>query len=289
MESFVLSWHCGGHAWPRVLQGGGRRQEVCCGGSVCARQGRGASPHGGDPTSSSCCSLSAPLLWKNPVSPFSLPFSPLLMPVQVPAAPRPPHLAGRETRFVSAVGVRCALCPGCSRCPNPSTAPQRPGPPGAPPGLTVGAAPRGHPGHEGLLPLSCCCDGTCQCFGEELRGDGFARARGQMWRVGTCPGTVSVGQEQGLCPGARTVPDVGAEFGDVQRAARASSHGTGAGRGSWRWALACPHSKKQILEGRGSVGPGAPHTGCGQWGRGKLKVFGMNSRFTPVFLFAGFH
>lgn len=27
----------------------------------------------------------------------------------------------------------------------------------------------------------------------------------------------------------------------------------------------------------------------GQWGRGKLKAFRVDSRFTPVFLFAGFH
>lgn len=46
---------------------------------------------------------------KPSLSIFSPVLSPADAPLQVPAAPRPPHLAGRETRFVSAVGVRCAL------------------------------------------------------------------------------------------------------------------------------------------------------------------------------------
>lgn len=250
---------------------------------VCQAEQRGF-PHGGDPTSS--CSLCCSPV-ENPVSPFSLPFSPLLMPLQVPAAPRPPHLAGRETRFVSALGVRCRCCSRCPlRCP---TSPRGLGSPGAPPGLAGGAAPRWHPRHEGLLPVSCCCDGTRQGFGEELRGDGFARARGRVWRVGTCPGTVTLGQDLEMCPGARTVPDLGSEFGDVQRAVRASSHSTGAGKacGGGLWPVLTLTSR---CWGVGGVlwDLQLPTQG-GQWGRDKLKVFRMDSRFTPVFLFAGFH
>lgn len=96
------------------------------------------------------------------------------------------------------------------------------------------------------------------------------------------------GHAQGLCPWARTVPDLGAEFGDVQRAVRASSHSTGAGK-------ACGGELWPVLTLTRCWGVGGVlwdlqlPTQSGQWHRDKLKVFRTDSRFTPIFLFAGFH
>lgn len=202
MESFILSWHCDGRAWPRVLQGGGGRQEAFVVDLCVPGRAEGLPPWWGPHQLLQSLLLSR---GKPSLSVFS-PISPLLMPLQVPAAPRPPHLAGRETRFVSALGVRCRCCSRCPlRCP---TSPRGLGSPGAPPGLAGGAAPRWHPRHEGLLPVSCCCDGTRQGFGEELWGDGFARARGRV-EGGDMPRDCDPGPGPGDVPRGQDCPRFG--------------------------------------------------------------------------------
>lgn len=68
--------------------------------------------------------------------------------------------------------------------------------------------------------------------------------------MGTCPGTVTVCQELGpgagavpkgqdleMCPGARAVPDLGAEFGDVQRDVLGEACGGGL------WPVLTPRSR----------------------------------------------
>lgn len=92
------------------------------GGSVCAsRRGPRGFLHGRELRGGAASSENAVLCGERrrphaeiPVCSFSLPVSPpTILPgiatLQTPAAPRPAHLAGRETRFVSAAGVQCVL------------------------------------------------------------------------------------------------------------------------------------------------------------------------------------
>jgi len=136
-------WRRDGLAWPWVLQassgGGSRREEEggVCGGSVCACQGgqrgficgrqQGAAWGHWQLWVTAVSVLGKMLVSashvENPVSSFSLPFSPLMIlpgvaPLQMPAAPRPAHLSGRETRFVSARW--CAVCAAAPCCSHPA-------------------------------------------------------------------------------------------------------------------------------------------------------------------------
>lgn len=124
----------------KLLVGGGSRwgdEGGVCGGLVCAWQGgqrgflcdrqQGAAWGHGQLWVTAVSVLGNVLVSashaENPVSSFSLPFSPPMIlpgiaPLQTPAAPRPAHLSGRETRFVSACW--CAVCAAALCCSHPA-------------------------------------------------------------------------------------------------------------------------------------------------------------------------
>lgn len=138
--------------WWRTQDGG--RKEVFVVGLCAAKEDRGAFSMAGSeelrgarPVLVTATSVLGKVLIsascaENPVSSFSLPFSPLTIlpgtaPLQTPAAQRPAHLPGRETRFVSA--CQCAVCAAAPCCSRPAPLPFAPSSISASPAPGLGA------------------------------------------------------------------------------------------------------------------------------------------------------